>query len=1180
MSRPGLVRVAFSRTAAVVAVLAVALPAAADWMEIQRADAALDLESARAVALATVADDPRSADAVAAAGWWVRTLDHLPDPAAMLDVVDGPRDPELGWLLATLDAGLSGRAPSGCLASGEVAGPFGVLDTLDLERGAVPDDVELPPLGTRWSGPASPFRLTLRSVDGWQGPPELMVDRGVFLAAWTVQVAAPFDGWMVVEVDGGLNLEIDGQPVDTRRRAGVEDARTRWFSVRLEPGRHRLRAEIASRRVPAVRVGLLDAEGRPVDDVRVVDGDDGPWAPSTVTAMDPPAAAAVRGRTADGAPSVSDLLVAAQLAWDRGDPRTRRELLERAIDVAPDEPIAHLELAKLALGEGTGGSRESDLELAGEHIRQARAVPSATLVERVLAVREGREEDVERLLGELVDQHPRDVRVQQLWVREALRRGWTREAESGLEDLLATLPESRAVAELRLTVLASLERWEQHNALLRELARSEPPTGERIEALVGDCLSDEALAVILALRDRTDDPGVDAALVRLRVERGEHELALDALREARQRWGPVRTYDQLALLIAAGDGDRVDAVLDEALERTPTDLQLRTLAWRRGHERFWDPYRVEFDDVVNVWTGDTSDLDSILLLDQAVERIEADGSSIYYYHGISKALTPAGAQRASVLQPLPESYLLGVRVHKPDGSVVVPAELDASNGRIVLRDVKQGDLVEEEYVARVAATGASRRGHLPPYIYRFADTDRAFGLSEYVLIVPEEVDLKIDGWFEGLETSTVDGDGVRIRQWRAEQVPPVEQEPFGPPAQALLPWVSYGFNVTWHDVGDVIRDRALASMVITPEIREWATPRLVDDRPAKDVVQSLVDGLVDDVRPGRGVLSLNLSTGESFSAREGNRLGVLMAILADAGWDVDLVLSRPKPFAGTHLEVPSLDTFTSPVLRVARGDEELWVDLDEERRGVDYVGPILQASDGLVLPLADPHEPVSLLDRLPEFANPDLEERVRLVANVDEAGRADLEFDMELRGPQAERMLTQVREIPPDRIDQLWSQMASNLFPGAGSVRGRVDRTATGARLHLELDLDRACERTAGEMSCRSLVVARPLAPALASLPARTQPLELVLPLQQRVETEIRTPAGWTVLAPERRLERRWGSVDETVEPAPDGGVRSVLRVEVPAQSVAPDDYPEFARFCHALDELASRPPRLVRATD
>ncbi len=1165
---------------AAVAGLAAAAPGAADWLEIQRADAALDLDRARAAALTTVAADPKSADAVAAAGWWIRNLDHLADPAALLDAADGPRDPELGWLLSTLEAGLAGRPPLGSLARSEVAGPFGVLDTLDLERGAVPDEAGLPPLGTRWSGPAFPFRLTVRSLDAWQGPPELMVDRGVYLVAWTLEVVSPFDGWMVVEVEGGLNLDLDGRTVDTRRRAGVEDERVRWFAVRLEPGRHRVRAEIASRRVPAVRVGLLDRSGRPATDLYTVDEVTGPWAPSEVVASEPPAAAAVRDRLDDDPPTVADLLVAAQLAWDRGDPRARRVVLERAIEVSPNEPIAHLELAKLALGEGTGGNRESDLRVAGEHVRKATALPAALLVERVLAVREGRDEDVERLLGELVDGHPDDVRVQQLWVREALRRGWTREAESGLEDLLAALPESRGVAELRLTVLASLERWSEHNALLRELARSEPPTGERIEALVGDCLSDEAVAVILALRERTDDPGVDAALVSLHVERGELELARDALAEARRRWGPVRTYDQLALLIAAGDDDRVDAVLDEALDRTPTDLQLRTFAWRRGHERFWDPYRVEIDQVAEVWAGETSDLDAILLLDQAVERIEADGSSIYYYHGVTKALTPVGAQRASVLQPLPESYLLGVRIHKPDGQVVVPSDLDASNGQIVLRDVKQGDLVEEEYVARVAATGASRRGHLPPYIYRFADTDRAFGLSEYVLIVPEEVDLKVDGWFEGLDTSTEVGDGVRIRRWRAEQVPPVEQEPFGPPPQELLPWVTYGFNVTWQDVGDVIRDRALASMVITPEIHEWAAPRLGDDRSAVEVVQSLVDGLVDDVRPGRGVLSLNVTTGESFSAREGNRLGVLMAILADAGWDVDLVLTRPKPLAGTHLEVPSLDTFTVPVLRVVRGDDELWVDLDEERRGVDYVAPIVQASDGLVLPLTDPREPVRLLERLPAYPNPDLEERVRLAAVIDETGRADVEFDMDLRGPQAERMLTQVREIPPDRIDQLWSQMASNLFPGATEVHGRVDRTDTGARLRLEMALDRACDRAVGEMTCRPLVVARPLAPALASLPSRTQPLELALPFVQRVETEIRAPSGWTVLAPERRIEREWGSVHETVEKMPDDGVRSVLRVEVLAQSVAPGDYPAFARFCHAVDELASRPPRLVRATD
>jgi hypothetical protein len=28
---------------------------------------------------------------------------------------------------------------------------------------------------------------------------------------------------------------------------------------------------------------------------------------------------------------------------------------------------------------------------------------------------------------------------------------------------------------------------------------------------------------------------------------------------------------------------------------------------------------------------------------------------------------------------------------------------------------------------------------------------------------------------------------------------------------------------------------------------------------------------------------------------------------------------------------------------------------------------------------------------------------------------------------------------------------------------------------------------------------------------------------------------------------------------------------------VAPEEYPEFARFCHAVDELAARPPTLSR---
>jgi hypothetical protein len=41
-----------------------------------------------------------------------------------------------------------------------------------------------------------------------------------------------------------------------------------------------------------------------------------------------------------------------------------------------------------------------------------------------------------------------------------------------------------------------------------------------------------------------------------------------------------------------------------------------------------------------------------------------------------------------------------------------------------------------------------------------------------------------------------------------------------------------------------------------------------------------------------------------------------------------------------------------------------------------------------------------------------------------------------------------------------------------------------------------------------------------------------------------------------------------------------VLDIALPAQTVAPDDYRAFARFCQAIDELTTRPPSLERIAD
>ncbi len=1162
------------RTATLVLALVASVQASAGWWEVYQADGNLDLVTARRVALATVNDDPQSAEAVASAMWWLANLDNVPAPEEILAAADGDRDPELGFALARIAAALGAQPPASSLESAELAGPFGVFSVLDLERHVVPPDRELPAVGTPWRDPAHSFHVVVRSLDGVHGRPTAMAVDGVFLLAWSLSAERDVEGWLVVEAGGGFNLEIDGRPIDKRRYCGSVDPGTSWYRLQLAEGMHRLRVEMASPSEPQVRASLLDDRGGPLEGVTVTVEPVLAPADSEAHAVLPPASAALDQKLAAGERSESALQLAAYLAQGRNDPQGGRRWLEEARTSYPDDVWTAFSLANQLFasnGEEAGSEATGRLtELLGE----TTTIPMTLVLKQRIAVQENRFEDAENLLETLIDQYGDDVRVLRMWVREAVRQGWALEAEEGLEELDAALPGSRSVTDLRLEVMAALERWRERGELLHALAEAKPVEPHWITQLTSSCLLAEATAAFEDLASRVRDPDFDVELVGLYLEQGDSRRAAAKLDAARESWGLLPVLDELELILGSSDPETLDEALAGALRRDPTNLQLLTLAWRRGAQPFFAPFRVDAQEFASKHRDLGRDVDVVLLLDQAVERIFPDGSSVYYYHGVTRANTPGGIRRASVLQPLPDSYFFKVRIIKPDGRVVVPAELASGGDALVLNEVEPGDLVEEEYVARVAATGASRKGHLPPYIYRFADPDRAFGLSEYVLLVPPEVDLQVDGNFEGLETSEQEWQGLRMLRWGAEEVPPMTAEPFSPSPQELLPWLNYGFGVTWQDVGDAVRDRVLPVLRTSPELRAWSTPLLADENP-EEAAQTLVDRLMETVEPGGGELATGASAGESFARRRGNRLGIVAAVLADAGWTVDLVLTRAWTQRATRLDLPTLDAFPAAVLRAERDGEVVWIDIREGRRGVGHINPLFQGSDGLVLPLSDPQRQVSLIAELPSFPNPDLEDVVTVRAEVSDNGDAKVSFHMPLRGAQAENLLQNVATVPADQVAIVYRQMAASLFPGADDVTGGIERVTEGAVVDLEMKVPDACEPDGGGLSCRTLILANPLVPVLASLPERKFPLVLRVPILRSLDLELAAPPGWRpAFDNPRRLEARWGAVTETVDVKETLG-RSVLRIDIPAQTVSPGEYPEFARFCQAVDELTTRPPRL-----
>lgn len=1150
----------------------VAVPLEASHEEVLRADWSFDLVAARDHALATVAEDSRSAEAIAVAGWWLDRLSLLPEPDAIVAAAGPEPDPEVAALLARVESELGMAPPAGTLPEAELAGPFGAYSTLDLERGVVPDDERLPPVGTPWRGPAEPARLELRGAGGWIGPSPAMASEGVYLAAWTLSVDERTRGWLLLECEGSFNLELDGNEVGRGRDCGLVGPVSHWYSVDLPPGDHRLRVEMGGQGLPKVRVSLLAESGAPLPLAT-------PGRPAAAAALarphQPPAAAELDRRLDRDEVSIETLLLAAAVAESRGHPRQAGALLARAERQSPDDPRVQLERARYFLTAPTGADPEVDFRRAQEHLRNATAIPFHLLLELDLAARQRRVEDREAALDRLVTDQGHDVRVLLEWVREAVRRGWDGEADEGLEQLDLLIPGSPLVADLRLDVLDDLERWEERNRLLLALADGDslrPPT---VEQLAASCQTAAAVAAAERLRAVADDPGVDVTLARLVLESGDAAGARRRIEDARARWGSIPPLDQVALGLAASDSAELERVLAEALARDPSDLEAAAFAWRRGAEPFFAPYRVDALAVLAELPAPDEGVDAVLLLDQAVERVYPDGSSLYYYHGLTKALTPAGARQASQIQQMEGASLLELKVIKPDGTMLIPPDLVAGSVPRALTNVEPGDLVDEEYVAAVAPSGPSRRGHLSPYVYRFADPERAFGLSEYVLLVPDGLPVSTDGRFEGLEYREERAGDLRVLWWRAERVPPVPDEPFAPPTQELLPWVTYGFGVTWGDVGDRLRDRVLPVLASTPELDEFAAPLLAEQDPLA-ALRDLVGAVCDRVDQGGAVLDLGSTGGQSFSRRRGNRLGVVAAALAAAGWDVELALARPLELAGTHLAVPNDDTFLVPLLRVARGERPIFVDVGEERSGVDHVNPVLQGGDALILPLTRPALPVSYLESIPRFPNPQLEDRLRLEARIQPSGAARLLFTATLRGAQGERTLSRVNGVPQDRVDMVYRQIAAALFPGAEAVHGRVERAGEEVLLSLELDLPGACDLAEDAMTCRGLSLARPLAPTQAPLPERRFPLVIRLPMTQVVDLDVEFPPGWAERRPPRRLVSDFGRVEETR--TVDGRrERSTLTIELPAQVVPPESYRDFVRFCHAADELAARPMSLSR---
>jgi len=1072
------------------------------------------------------------------------------------------------------------RRENGAVTAWTLAGPFGQLRNLDLDRvfppeqGVLPESV-LAPLG----GPPRRTRV-LPAPDGavvLDGEPR---DGDVFFLAADVALARGGRYLVALGTTMSVRLLVDGAPVHERRAFAAHLPTLVHLPLDLAPGRHRILVKAArSGQGAGLHLAFARADGAPSDAssspppagaapaparpppgpvtpvatprdlARALEPEAGPalaalLAGRDATALDREAAKALlaeAARALPGSATVSDAqgdLLAADGSLDPQVARARGEAAFREA-LARDPGHAEARVSLAALLVAASRIDEADEVLAG--LGEAAARPLALAARARAADGRGLAERAEALVEEALGagggcrplDHAREL--------AARRRAVV------LEDRRA-----RALAECR----DGRERLADH------LRRHGDPAGAA-----------EALRPLVRARPWAMGPSL--ALADALVASGEPGRAAEVLEALRAIW-PRSARAEKALADArelAGDPAAARAARERALLADGADLALRrALALEDGREVL-DDLAEDGRAAIRAYEAArrTDDTSSAMVLDAAAVEIHPGGSATERTHQVIHVLDQQGVEQYGEISVPAGADVLALRTHKPDGRTIEPERTGGEKGTRSLAGLEPGDYVEVEYLRGVRGDGA--RFVADPFFFRTEGT-RLFR-SSYVVAAPEGLGLEVDA--HGMAAPPVVHEGGReVVRGLALDVPAHVPEPSSPPITEFLPFlhagVGDGLGAVHRMLADHVADRARPTeeiRALAREIRAAAGPGAAPMALVRAAVARVSATILGQGGAFGDEASVVLSRGR------GSRLVVLKALLGELGARARVALARPYGADASAWRFPTPGLYGYPLLRVEAGGETAWLDPGLRVAPFGAIPSTVLDVEALVLP--EPGEEPEVV-RTPARAA--VEERREVVVRIalDAGGGAAVEGEDRYLGAAGAAAKAAVERLGASERRQVIESMLARSFrgvtldeavmlgeddPEAPLVirwRGRTPRFATvsspgegGAGARLSLDAPVLPDR----LGARFVQVA-----------ARKTPLVLQIPERSVQRMEIVAPEGYApAAAPPRTVESPFGAFSRADRVEGRTLVREA-KLELARGRIAPERYPEFAAFAGAVDAV------------
>lgn len=1043
-------------------------------------------------------------------------------------------------------AGTQAAARAGCIQRVRVAGPFGTTPMIAFDatvpgEGRGPLDERYDLGGGRGEMPTAELESFVCGFGLGEGLDEDQAGQGTWVVEAMVEVREAGPHVLLVRTPNTFRATVDGERVtslDLRTGTGPDQ---HYVPLTLAAGSHEIEIVIATRH-PNPFVSLALARSTEAFD-------------------------AARGALLPDGDGATSRLVAALIARRRGDLVGAREIMRTLV---PRDPTATLLImqADVTLGDPFLPDAQRR-DLARRLLERAgRLDPEAWYPRYKAAQYEQGERESLAMLRETADRYPQLASLQLEMAERLASRGRTAEADAYIARAKEAVPTSCVVLEAELQSLRRRGRSRDADERVDELLACDARSRARLRLLMRQRRWEEAAREIDRLAQLLDPEEVRNERLGLATATGD-DATVRRLREEMAREDGVSYEEAFPLgrvdeLVAAGDRPRAMSVLASAIERRPS----RSGALRRVHRAFGggdELFRYRMDGLEAIRRFEASgrrydDASHVLVLDYMVVRLHEDGSSEELVHQIYRVQSDEAIEQLGQIS-LP-GYVLTLRTIKPDGRQLEPDSIEGLQ-HIELPNLAVGDYVEYEFIIGRTSTAGEYRSNS----WFFQNFHYPFDFSRLVLVAPDNLPVVIEP--RGPVPAPVEErrGRTRVLTWTVEESRPLVDEPLSATSPERLPQLDLGVRAGWGPYFDRIVDG-----LMDKDPHDPAAVRLVTEilgararAPVEERARILHRWVLENIEDGPNTLAPI-----QVAARAGNRNRVLRYLLELAGIEARIVFARALGERSPG-ELHRDDVYPAVMVMIRREDGTP-IFTSAAQRGIPfgYVAAPLRGQEAIVLEPG--HPTVTIGD---QGSRDDRDVHVSVVLAAD--GSARVTVREHLHGSRSFFWRQQLEGVPEAELARRFEE--GYVIPMLGEARlvsleitGRED-TNEPLILHYVADVAMLARAAGGGLSMAPLFPSR-LSRSYATLPSR-ETTETVLGTHTSLTLRLRAPG--TVTAANANVTGPGGAY-AAQRAFLDGSELVVQReVHVPPMLVTPREYPEFARFCMAVDHLEAQEIRVAR---